>query len=212
MILKKICIDSNIAGGKTTQLNLLEKELKKTDYLYKIYKEEVSKWQEEGWLNKFYEDMKKNSFGFQMRVLLSQIEQGNSFYHNDGITQLYDIIISERSPLTNRHVFGEILLDDGDLQPIEYELFNKYYEKFAWFPDIIIYIHVSPSICFERVMKRNRGSEKLIPLEYLEKLDKKYEELLKNQKNVYRIDGTMSIEEINKQIMNIIINVLNGKL
>jgi deoxyadenosine/deoxycytidine kinase len=208
----KICIDSNIAGGKTTQLNLLEKNLKETNILFKIYKEEVSKWQEEGWLNKFYEDMKKNSFGFQMRVLLSQFEQGNSFYQIDGITPLYDIIISERSPLTNRHVFGEILLDDGDLQSIEYELFNKYFEKLAWFPNIIIYIHVSPNICLERVMKRNRGSEKLIPLEYLEKLDMKYEELLKNHKKVYRINGTLSIEEINKQIMNIIIRVLNGKL
>lgn len=208
----KISIDSNIAGGKTTQLNLLEKNLKETNILFKIYKEEVSKWQEEGWLNKFYEDMKKNSFGFQMRVLLSQFEQGNSFYHIDRITPLYDIIISERSPLTNRHVFGEILLDDGDLQPIEYELFNKYFEKLAWFPNIIIYIHVSPNICLERVMKRNRGSEKLIPLEYLEKLDMKYEKLLKNHKKVYRIDGTLSVDEINKQILNIIIGVLNGKL
>jgi deoxyadenosine/deoxycytidine kinase len=201
-----ICIDSNIAGGKTTQLNLLEKELKQTDFLYKIYKEEVSKWQEEGWLNKFYEDMKRNSFGFQMRVLLSQIEQGKSFPDNN------DVIVSERSPLTNRHVFGEILLEDGDLQPLEYELFNKYFDQYAWTPDVIIYIYVPPNICLERIMKRNRGSEKLIPLDYLEKLDRKYDELLKNHKKVFRIDGTLSLEEINGQIMNVIIGVLNGRI
>jgi deoxyadenosine/deoxycytidine kinase len=197
----KICIDSNIAGGKTTQLNLLEKELNKTDFIFKIYKEEVSKWQEEGWLNKFYEDMKKNSFGFQMRVLLSQIEQGKSFNLNN------DIVISERSPLTNRYVFGEILFEDGDLQPLEYNLFNKYFDNFAWIPDIIIYIYVPPNICLERVLKRNRGSENLISLDYLEKLDNKYDELLKNHQNkVYRIDGTDSVEEINNQIINIINN------
>jgi deoxyadenosine/deoxycytidine kinase len=200
----KICIDSNIAGGKTTQLNLLEKKLNQTDFIFNIYKEEVNKWQEEGWLNKFYEDMKKNSFGFQMRVLLSQIQQGKSFNPNN------DIIISERSPLTNRHVFSEILLEDGDLQNIEYDLFNKYFDNFAWIPDFIIYIYVPPNICLERVLKRNRGSENLIPLDYLEKLDKKYDELLKNHQNkVYRIDGTQSVEIINNQIINIINNLLS---
>ena len=79
-------------------------------------------------------------------------------------------------------------------------------------PDVIIYIHVPPNICLERVMKRNRGSENLISLEYLQKLDEKYEELLKNHKKVFKIDGTLSVEEINEQIMNVIVNVLNDKL
>ncbi|NWX03366.1 KITM kinase, partial [Caloenas nicobarica] len=44
--------------------------------------------------------------------------------------------------------------------------------------DLIVYLQTSPEVCFERLKRRCREEEKIIPLEYLEAIHQLYEEWL----------------------------------
>jgi deoxyadenosine/deoxycytidine kinase len=68
-----ISFDSNIGGGKSTQLGILSS--KNDDNQYHIWQEELNEWISEGWLEHFYQDMNKFSLGFQMRVFYSQVKR-----------------------------------------------------------------------------------------------------------------------------------------
>ena len=57
-------------------------------------------------------------------------------------------------------------------------IFDKLYETFSWDQDVIIYISTDPTVCYERMKKRNRGCEETVSLEYLINLDKKHKDML----------------------------------
>jgi len=50
--------------------------------------------------------------------------------------------------------------------------------------EAIIYLRCDPSICHERIKKRNRQGEECIPLSYLQKVHDRHEEWLSRQKNI----------------------------
>ena len=60
----KIVFDGNIGCGKSSILKLL---VDKSAIDLHVYNEPLNDWSK--WLELFYSDMKKYSFGFQMRVL-----------------------------------------------------------------------------------------------------------------------------------------------
>ena len=71
-------------------------------------------------------------------------------------------------------------------------------------------------ICFNRIIKRGREAEKNIKIEYLKRIhelhDKKYEEALKNNKNIICIDvENKSVADICSEIIssNIYNNIIN---
>lgn len=48
----------------------------------------------------------------------------------------------------------------------------------------IIYLKCDPTICHQRIKKRNREGEEGIPLDYLQKVHDRHEEWISRQKNV----------------------------
>jgi deoxyadenosine/deoxycytidine kinase len=193
-----ISFDSNIGGGKSTQLNYFLENNQ-----YTVWLEELNKWMEEKWLDHFYSDMNKFSFGFQMRVFYSQIEKYQKNYLP--ILNLHSqqpIILSERSPFTCHKIFGEMLVRDGLMSELELDLSNKYNELVGWKPDYGIYIQTSPEICYERIHHRNRNSEKTVPFSYIQDLHDEHERKLLQQEEfpIFVINGNNSVEEIHQEI------------
>lgn len=191
----KIVIDGNIGCGKST---LIDKIMKSQIIDYPVYTEPVNEWND--WLKLFYADMKKHSFGFQMKILKSHfkrkpIENG----------------IFERSPLSCQKVFGELLHEDLMLSKIELDLTNEYYYDYGWIPDVVIYLKASPKICYERINKRCRTSEELISLDYIERLDAKYEQMYNNVAivHVITIDANQHINVIYEQCLKALDEVIN---
>ena len=182
-----ITIEGNIGSGKSTILEYLK-------YKGNVFKEDLDNWGT--WIEDFYSDPVKNSFGFQMRVLLSQ-----SYIQN----KVNDILFHERSPLTCNYVFGNILLkEQKHLSLSEHSLCLEFAEKHCWKPDYIIYIKTEPEICQKRISERNRSGEN-IDISYLN-LVHKYHEIMYNRenKNIYIVDGSKSKKKIFEDIENII--------
>ena len=126
-------------------------------------------------LSKYYEDIARWSFPFQMQVLLSHIKN-----YNEARDARADVLFVERSPLAAQLVFGKVLLDDGDISDVEAELFDEYVNEVAWKPDAVIYLRCPSTTCHARILQRLREGEEGIPLDYLDKVGQAYEDLIRD--------------------------------
>ena len=180
----KVVIDGNIGSGKTTQLNLLEK------IGHKVRREPIDEWP----LEEFYQDPQRWSFYFHM-VILQTLRP----------LKTQDLIIYERSLLSSRWVFWPVLLKKGIVTKEEDETYSKFYEQFAWYPDLYIFLSKNPDLAWEHIQKRHQAGDSGITQEYWLELDEEYQKLVQNVPcKVYIVNANRSVEEIHKEISKII--------
>lgn len=200
-----ISIDGNIGSGKSTLLTNLEEEYTKnrdnTARKLIFTQEPVKTWQP--YLNNFYEDMENNGLSLQMKILKHHlcVENGKNSPNNNLLS------ISERSTTSCINIFGRHLLENNLLKKIDFDLMIDYAESFGTIPDVYIYIDTPPSVCLERINKRNRKSEDSIPISYLESLDKLYRNLYCKKPILDKysiIDGNQSPQEVYRRVTEII--------
>ena len=128
-------------------------------------------------LEKFYKDPKTYSFAFQVMVYNTHLEAFRKVVRENPDCVL---LICERSIDAGRHIFAEMLRDDGMIDDVSFQVYTRLVESTAnEFPlDAIMHLNVTPEVCLERVGKRAREGEDGIPLEYLEKCDRYYRKWL----------------------------------
>jgi deoxyadenosine/deoxycytidine kinase len=179
---KRIVIDGNIGSGKTTQLKLLSGTLN-------VQCEPIHEWP----LNLFYEDKPRWSFLLQMSILKSFL-----------LERKEEDVVWERSPESSREVFWKMLSDDGTTVTEEDDVYRYFYERYAWTPDIHVYIRTSPEECFRRISNRYQVGDVKIDLEYVKKVHEYYEQYIGEKGHVIIIDGNKSSEEIHSEIVRCI--------
>jgi deoxyadenosine/deoxycytidine kinase len=203
--IKNVVIDGLILAGKTTAIsNLKARLLSSTDTTFNFFEEPVNSWMNEGWLEKYYSNISKFASSFQMRIILSHIQQKNEIEEiNRGQESMNIVNISERSAITTLNVFSKMLVADGVLDEIEFKLHEQMIEMFKYKkPDILIYLNIDPEIALLRNLKRMRNGESNIQIEYLRKLNQAYLcELGNLAKTIIVIDGTLDEAEIVDKIM-----------
>jgi thymidine kinase len=188
----KISIEGSIASGKSTLCASLNKATR-----IPVFLEPIDSWT---LLDKFYEDSRRWGLTFNVEVLLSMYQWKDNSFNS----------IYERSPNSCKHVFTQLMLDDGTLEVAEKNIFDKMFKTFGWDQDVIIYVRTPPNVCFERMNKRGRECENTVSYEYLEKLDKKHNEMLEHLKKdkpiikIFYVDGTQSAEDVHKEVLGIL--------
>jgi deoxyguanosine kinase len=171
-----ISLEGNIGSGKSTVL----KELKRRYPDWIFVDEPVNTWLElknehgESLLEVFYKDKRRWSYTFQnaavlhrYKKLLEALEKQESSKPN--------IIIMERSIFTDRMVFTKMLKEQGCIDDLEWKVYGEWFHLIdSMLPHMDGYIHIdtNPNMCLERILMRSREGESVIPLEYLESLDK----------------------------------------
>ena len=175
-------VEGNIGSGKTTLISELQN--------YKFIKphivvfEQVKEWSElkdnsgNNILSLFYKDKKKYSYIFQSYVLFSRLTHMlNTIKQNPD-----SIIITERCHLTDLYVFAKSLFELGDINSMEWEVYNMWHSQLRDLFNIkikgTIYINTSPEVCYQRIKKRSRNGEESIPLDYLTLLHNKHNDWL----------------------------------
>lgn len=177
-------MEGNIGVGKTTFINMV-KQLHKTREII-VLEEPVAEWlsiknnENKTILELFYADQNKYAFSFQMMAYISRIALLKQTIREHPQA----IIITERSVYTDKHVFAKMLFDEGKIEKVNYEIYNKWFEHFIEDVPIskIIYLRCTPAIAHSRVIKRNRPGE-TITLDYLTKCHTYHEEWIE-QSNV----------------------------
>ena len=206
-----ISFDGNIGSGKSSAVQYFKQNFEKfcnlKTYHYKVcfLDEPVEQWEfiidvEDGKnaIQKFYENNEKYAFPFQMMAYISRLSLFKQALKED-----YDIIFTERSMFTDKHVFAQMLYDNKKMNTIEYQIYLKWFDEFLETINNIktVYIRTSPEICSKRVLKRARLGEN-IPLEYLKDCHHYHDRWLNDpckieQGNVLIIDGN---EETNTSV------------
>jgi deoxyadenosine/deoxycytidine kinase len=192
-------IEGNIGSGKSTFLKNLEKYNLLTNVQF--IQEPVNEWKETkdkdgiNILEHFYSDMNRHCYTFQSFAFISRINQ------LDQIDDTKSYVFIERSVFCDKNVFARSCYETKIMSDIEWKIYNKWFDwmvqkyKEIFDRSYIIYLSTSPETAIKRINKRGREEETTITLEYIDMLNKKHEEWLDEEKNVYNIDANQNICE-----------------
>lgn len=178
-----ISIEGDIGSGKSTLLKELHEKYPKLNFIDEPLDTWTSLKNEAGdnLLQVFYKDIPRWAYTFQNCAILSRaqnirrsVEEWTTRCFTDPTQLANNIFITERCLETDKNVFAQMLRDDGKLDGIEWDLYNRWYHMLDGSATIngLVYVNTSPEICKERIMRRGREGEQDIPLSYLQNLDK----------------------------------------
>jgi len=205
---KIVSIEGNIGSGKSTLLENLRKYYSNNVHVI-FLREPVDDWEKikdsqgNTMLKKFYADQYKYSFAFQMMAYISRLkilrDTVNSLQETSEI-QTY-LIITERSLYTDKYVFAKMLHDQGKIEDVCYQIYLNWFDEFVKdFPiNYSVYVNADPQKCYERIHKRSRDGEEVIPIAYLTDCHNYHEDFLDDDKyiqtNKIILDGNVDIYE-----------------
>lgn len=182
----RISVDGNIGSGKSECLRALAAALPDVP----CFPEPVEEWGP--LLELYYASPAEWALAFQLKVLLGFRAPA----------QCDAACLVERSPLTSRHVFGQLLYNDGLLNQQEWEVFKEYSDVLGWKPDVIFFIDTPADVCLERVAARDRPGERPIAFDYLRRLDFQMQNMLRfADVPVVRFDGRLPPADLHAAVL-----------
>ena len=180
-----ISLDGNIGAGKSTLLAEIRKHLHDIHYV----DEPVGQWtslkndEGENLLELFYKDKRRWAYTFQNCAILTRLKNIKDAVESlDPTMKQQQVIMTERSVLTDKYVFAEMLRDTGLIDMLEWDLYDNWFNIFSrQYPvNGIVYLCTSSATSKERIALRNRHGEDKIDLEYLEALDRQHKKWVEN--------------------------------
>ncbi|MCR9181432.1 MAG: deoxynucleoside kinase [Flavobacteriaceae bacterium] len=164
-----VAIAGNIGSGKTTLTRLLSKH-----YKWQAHYEEVD---DNPYLDDFYNQMERWSFNLQIYFLNSRFRQILDI-RNSGKNVIQDRTIYEDAYIfaPNLHAMG--LMTNRDFE--NYKSLFDLMEEVTESPDLIIYLRSSIPNLVAQIHKRGREYENSISIEYLSRLNERYEAWVHN--------------------------------
>ena len=202
-----IYVEGNIGTGKSTFIKNLDNEILKKKFSYDVIYEPVDEWQQIGILQKFYDNPERYCYLFQSYCLFSRFKLLKRIYKKD-----LKIVFIERSIFSDKFVFANSCKSINQLSDIEYNIYDSWFNHFNTIHPRNyhhIYLRVDPSVCLERISKRNRGEESGITMDYLTLLHNKHEEWSKNDRKFIKTYDNNEILDSN-YIINDIYELLNS--
>ena len=176
-----IAVTGNIGAGKTTLTTMLAKH-----YGWSAQYEDVD---HNPYLDDFYQDMSKWSFALQMYFL------GSRFRQVKEIRESGKNIIQDRTIYEDAHIFAENLNEMNLLSDRDYSNYTSLFnlmKSFVSAPDLLIYLKADISTLTKQIAKRGREYEAGISIDYLMRLNKKYEAWINSYK-----EGKLLIIDVN---------------
>ncbi|HZH54924.1 MAG TPA: deoxynucleoside kinase [Sphingobacteriaceae bacterium] len=159
-----IAIVGNIGAGKTTLTELLAKHLN--------WEPQYEAVEDNPYLEDFYSDMKRWSFNLQIFFLNSR------FRHIVELQKRNVNIIQDRTIYEDAYIFAENLYDMGLMSERDFKNYSNIFESIVSYinpPDLLIYLRASVPTLVDNIQLRGREYESGIRLDYLSKLNEKYE-------------------------------------
>jgi deoxynucleoside kinase family protein len=100
------------------------------------------------------------------------------------ISRSEEAVVQDRSIYEGVYVFTQNNYAMGNLDDRDYETYMELFEDMTdavRFPDLMIYLRSSVSHLVSNIEKRGREYEQKMPLDYLENLNKRYEDFISNK-------------------------------
>lgn len=167
-----LAIAGNIGSGKTTLTTLLARH-----YKFEPHYEDV---EDNPYISDFYEDMQRWAFNLQIYFL-------NSRYNT--VLQLQKgkkKVIQDRTIYEDAHIFAPNLHSMGLMSTRDFETYQKMFESLSQTikaPDLLVYLRASIPSLVTNIQKRGRDYEDSIRLDYLRRLNERYEAWISSYKH-----------------------------
>jgi deoxyadenosine/deoxycytidine kinase len=167
--IKHVAIAGNIGVGKTTLSEKLGKH-----FGWHVHYESTS---DNPYLSDFYEDMQRWSFNLQIHFLNSRYQQVLKILSGDRT------VVQDRTIYEDAYIFAPNLHDMGLMSTRDFE---NYFQLFKTMcsqiqpPDLLIYLRASIPTLVSRIQERGRDYEGNMSLDYLKRLNERYENWIGN--------------------------------
>ncbi len=198
-----IAIAGNIGSGKTTLTKLLADH-----YNWDVHFENV---EQNPYLNDFYEDMQRWSFNLQIYYLNSRFSQIQEIKKSD------KTVIQDRTIYEDAYIFAPNLHSMGLMTTRDFENYFSLFtlmDSFVSAPDLLIYLRASVPTLVNQIQKRGREYEESIRLDYLKRLNERYEAWIstydKGKLLIIDVDNNNFHE--NKEDLGKIINMIDAEI
>lgn len=198
-----IAIAGNIGAGKTTLTQLLAKH-----YKWEPQYEDVI---ENPYLEDFYNKMERWSFNLQIYFLSSRFNQILE------IRESGKDIIQDRTIYEDAYIFAPNLHAMGLMTSRDFKNYKSLFtlmEQVTKAPDLLIYLRSSVPNLVDQIQKRGRDYENSISIDYLNRLNERYEAWVEGYKK-----GKLLIIDVNNvnfvdnpEDLGEIINKIDGQL
>jgi len=158
-----ISVMGTMGSGKTTAAKLLAQKL--------TYTLMTEHYEENNFLPRFYDDMKRWAFHSQTFFLLEKVRQLEQIPE----LLLTNSIIQDTPIIQDVYSYAQAQYKLNNMDHEEWKLYRKTYESLNGHlrqPDFIVYLDASVDTIMERIANRGREYEQSIPRSYIELLDK----------------------------------------
>ena len=197
-----IAISGNIGAGKTSLTELLSKH-----YKWEAHYEDVI---DNPYLDDFYNHMERWSFNLQIYFLKSRFEQLIKINNNNTIVQ-------DRTIYEDAHIFAPNLKSMGLMNQRDFKNYQGLFELMESQiegPDLLIYLRSNIPNLVNKIHKRGREYENSISIDYLSRLNERYEAWTStyDKGNIIKID----VDELdfveNKEDLKLIIAMVDDEI
>jgi deoxyadenosine/deoxycytidine kinase len=189
-----IAIAGNIGAGKTTLTKLLSKH-----YKFEGHYEDVMK---NPYLDDFYDQMERWSFNLQI------------YFLNSRFRQIMDFAKNGKKIIQDRTIYEDAFIFAPNLKAMGLMTIFDLMESFVKAPDLLIYLRSGIPNLVDQIHKRGRDYESSISIDYLSRLNERYEAWTQTYKKgellIIDVDNLDFVK--NKEDLKIIISKVDDSL
>ena len=169
--IKHIAVAGNIGAGKTSLSTRLAKQ-----FGWEVHYEDTTN---NPYLSDFYDDMQRWSFNLQIYFLNSRYQQILQIRSGD------KTVIQDRTIYEDAYIFAPNLHEMGLMGRRDFENYFTLFKNMSSQvspPDLLIYLQASIPTLVKHIHNRGRIYEGSMSLDYLKRLNQKYDEWIENYK------------------------------
>lgn len=200
--LKFIAIAGNIGAGKSSLTGLLAKH-----FGWEAFYESVD---DNPYLSDFYEDMRRWSFNLQIYFLSSR------FRHQKEMLERKGRFVQDRTIYEDVEIFAKNLHNMGLMSDRDFENYEALFQEMTNYlqePSLLIYIRAQVPTLVQQIQQRGRDYENTIRIEYLERLNRLYEDWIDQYPHEKLIIDTDDLDFVNnKEDLGRIIELVEQRL
>lgn len=181
-----LAIAGNIGAGKSSLTGLLARH-----YKWNAVYESVD---DNPYLADFYEDMKRWSFNLQIYFLSSRFRLQKQLMLSS------ERFIQDRTIYEDVEIFAKNLYEMSLMAERDYNNYRALFAEMVSYlkpPDLLIYLRAKVPTLVRQIQKRGRDFENSIRIDYLERLNKHYEDWIERYPHQKLIIETDDLDFVN---------------